>query len=759
MKPYFMAVALAMLCPAYIIAQSSFGGKIIDAQTNEALMGVNICIKGSTQGTTTDYYGKYNLSLHESDTLLISYIGYQKIILPFQSLKPIIKLQASAASINEFVISASREGQNRTEVPVAMSVISKQLLSETKATSLDQVLNKVTGVYMVDLGNEQHTMAIRQPINYKSLFLYLEDGIPIRPMGNFNHNALIEINMAALKNIEIIRGPSSSLYGSEAIGGAINFTTQAPSISPTAKVQAEVSSLGNRRTDFSFSNTHKKSGIYIGGYYGGQRNGFRPHSDFDKIALTLRWDYRFNNKTNLTTTATKVNYQTEQTGGVDSADFYGRNYTSYHTFSYRKVEALRMRSTLEHQWNESSYTFATIYFRNNLIEQNPFYGIRSTSNPLKARGEINQDGSQSYGTILQHRKHFAWLRSKATIGLSRDWSPVYYNARFIDVDRDKAGYFTGYTNTDSLLTNYNADLVNTAAYAQLEFHPLEKLKVTAAGRYDRLDYDFKNHLAPSAFTGAPDERNAFARFTPRIGVNYDLKKDRGIYGNYSVGFAPPGINDLYRGMKVPVLEPSIYKNYELGGWLTFSKGKGYVEAAVFRMDGTNQIINMLLSDGSYENRNAGQTAHQGIEYTVKYEPYKNILLRFSGTNALHTYKQFNEKGKDYSGKTMQTAPRQIINAEISWKPALVKNLRLSAEWQHLGPYFMDQENTETYEGYNLFNFRAGYAFKSLEYWLNIMNVSNELYATTVDKSAWGKNYRPGAPRAFHIGVAWNFSKA
>src|SRR5690606_21363508 len=133
--------------------------------------------------------------------------------------------------------------------------ISAEMLEETKPTRLDEVLNKVEGVYMVDLGNEQHTMAIRQPINYQGLFLYLEDGVPIRPTGVFNHNALLEMNMAGLSRIEVIRGPASSLYGSEAIGGAINFITLRPAAIPTGRISIQGNNNGYRRLDFNGSNT------------------------------------------------------------------------------------------------------------------------------------------------------------------------------------------------------------------------------------------------------------------------------------------------------------------------------------------------------------------------------------------------------------------------------------------------------------------------------------------------------------------------
>ncbi len=85
-------------------------------------------------------------------------------------------------------------------------------MEDTKATRIDQLVNKISGVNMVNLGNEQHQMSIRQPMTTKSLFLYLEDGIPIRTTGVYNHNALLEMNMPAAAQIEIIKAPPLPLW-------------------------------------------------------------------------------------------------------------------------------------------------------------------------------------------------------------------------------------------------------------------------------------------------------------------------------------------------------------------------------------------------------------------------------------------------------------------------------------------------------------------------------------------------------------------
>jgi outer membrane cobalamin receptor len=115
-------------------------------------------------------------------------------------------------------ITANRTATKRKETPVAISKLTAKTINETKATAVYEIINKTPGVLMVNLGNEQHMMSIRQPMTTNAYYLYLEDGLPIRPMGIFNHNALLEINQYNLQSIEVVKGPVSSLYGPEAVG-------------------------------------------------------------------------------------------------------------------------------------------------------------------------------------------------------------------------------------------------------------------------------------------------------------------------------------------------------------------------------------------------------------------------------------------------------------------------------------------------------------------------------------------------------------
>jgi iron complex outermembrane receptor protein len=248
MKSIFMITGLAVASLGSTCAQqAALRGTVLDAQSQQPLPGVAVVVPGTSTGTTTDAHGRFTLAAPaEARELTISFIGYntQRVRVPAAGQALTVRLEAAPVSLQGVVVSASREQEKRTEAPVAIGQVSAQLIADTKATAPYQLLNKVAGVYMVNLGNEQHMMAIRQPISTNAVYLYLEDGLPIRPIGIFNHNALYEINQAGVRSIEVVKGPASSLYGSNAIGGAINFLTQRPTPLPTVGASVQGGQAG-----------------------------------------------------------------------------------------------------------------------------------------------------------------------------------------------------------------------------------------------------------------------------------------------------------------------------------------------------------------------------------------------------------------------------------------------------------------------------------------------------------------------------------
>ncbi|HLZ86572.1 MAG TPA: TonB-dependent receptor [Puia sp.] len=657
--------------------------------------------------------------------------------------------------LDELVVTASRTAQRRTEAPVAISTVSARTIAETKANQLDQLLNKVSGVFMVDLGNEQHEMSIRQPMSTAGVFLYLEDGIPIRTTGIYNHNALLEMNAAAAGQIEIIRGPASSLYGAEAIGGAVNVITQAPPALPKGYVSVQRNNNGYTRADAQVGTAFGKWGVIASGYYANRTDGPIQYSDFHKTAVTIRADGRLSDRLVWTNALTYVNYYSDMYGSLDSVHFAQRNYHTPYSFTYRKVESLRARSTLDWRWNDRAATQVTVVFRNNSIGQDPSYYIsNSRSNPYLANGQINDNSFHSWMALVQHRQDFRFLGSRLIAGFSADFSPSTYWAKYIAIQRDAKGNYGNYTPTDSLLSNYATGISNIAEYLNYEVSPFHGLKVVAALRYDLFHYTFRNYLPPSALTGSPDTKNDFNRVTPKVGVTYNYK-GIGFYANYSQGYVPPQVTDLYNGVKVPYLRPQTFFNYEAGGWLALLQNKLYVDWSVYRMDGTNQIISVRQNDGTFINENAGKTRHEGVEYGVTVRPSEEWTLRVSGTQADHWFVVQYENGQNYNGRQMAAAPHFIANAELTWRPHFLKGFRIGAEWQRVGRYWMDDANTREYAGFGIVHFRTGYSFRAWEVWVNALNAFNRYYAALATKSTYGYSYNLGDPAEVTVGFAWH----
>jgi iron complex outermembrane recepter protein len=736
-------------------------GKVYDADTREPLPGAtvkagNIIVQSGIDGSFILPEGAQDIE--------VSFTGYftQKANRDHRY----IALKKNSNDMQEIVVSANRTLQKRTEAPAAITTINKQTIEDAKAQRLDFLLNKVSGVFMVNLGNEQHQMSIRQPMTTKSLFLYMEDGIPIRTSGVYNHNALLELNLPAAKSIEVIKGPSSALYGSEAIGGAVNVITQGAPAFTSGQVSVQLNDKGYKRTDVQAGTSFGKWGILVSGYYADKRNGPIEYSDFSKKAFTLRSDYRPNEKTSWTNTLALVDYYSDMSGSIDSIKFAQKDYTSLQTFTYRKVYALRYKSMLNHQWNTSSSTNIAVLYRDNSVGQNPSYSIGSTTDPSLFRGQINDNSFTTYALFATHTQKVNWLNSKIIAGSSVDYSPQDYYAKFISINRDTgSGKFVSYEApaVDSFLSKYKTGIVNLASYLDYECSPAKNLRFVLALRYDAFLYYFINGLTASTSVSTGSTVNKFSRITPKLGLTYNFK-NIGVYANFSQGYVPPQLTELYSSVKVaPYLLPQTFSNYELGGWASLQKNRLYLDWSLYRLDGTNEIISVRQPDNTFNNENAGSTRHAGIEYGITYKPITDLSIRFSGTNARHSFVNNTVRGVKYDGREMSGAPRFIANAEINYRPSFIKGLRVGAEWQHQSRYFMDDLDQYTYKGFDVFNFRAGYQLKGFELWLNALNATNLYYsvyssknATTSGNSSY--SYSLGDPREITVGLAYRFGK-
>jgi len=664
---------------------------------------------------------------------------------------------SSFSNLETVIISANKLKEKRISSPVAISVLSPKIIEEAKAQRIDYLLNKVSGVYMPSIGNEQHMMAIRQPISLKGLYLFLEDGMPIRTSGLYSSNALIEINTSNIHSIEILKGPASALYGAEAIGGVVNFLSSPIPISQLFNISSQLNDGGFKKLELSYGLPTSTGGWMISGALTDQKNGPLDYSDYNKKTISIRREFKINTKWTGYQSLNYIDYHTQMIGSVDSLRFAQKSLISQQSFTYRQINALRFRQNLAYRWNDNSTTTINLMYRNNTMDQNPTYSIASTSNPTKYKGQVNSNHFDAYVLDLQHQWNLKAINSKLILGGYWDNTQQNLIAHYIDILKDTAiGKYTKYSYPakDSLVTSYKTQINNKAIYVNFIAKISNSLHWNMALRYDDFEYLFNNQLK----YGTPSSNNHFNNWAPKLGFTYN-QKNWGGYLNYSEGFVPPQITEIYNTVRVPYLLPQLFKNMELGAW--YQIPKFYAEFSIYQLNGNNEIISVRQSDGVNLNQNSGSTKHIGIEYQIKYKINNDLEWYWNASNAKHNYIHTQIKGVTVDGNQMTAAPSFFSNMTLYWKPKAP--FHASIEWQDQSAYYMDETNANKYPGFSVFNIRAGYNFKKSEIWLNLLNVGNTYYSTMATKNFSVKGnaayaYYIGDPRTITIGWKWSIIK-
>lgn len=223
-----------VICCLFFMSSNAQTAQIIGTVTDEGdpIPNANIYLEGTDLGTTTDDNGSFLLNNIPPGALLlkVKVLGYQpftlKIILASNESKSIfIPLKAVAEELDEMVVTGTLKAVKRAESPVPVEVYSPTFLKKNPTASIFEALQNVNGVRPQINCNVCNTGDIHINGLEGPYTLVLIDGMPI-VSGLGSVYGLSGIPNSLIEHIEIVKGPASSLYGSEAVGGLINIITK-----------------------------------------------------------------------------------------------------------------------------------------------------------------------------------------------------------------------------------------------------------------------------------------------------------------------------------------------------------------------------------------------------------------------------------------------------------------------------------------------------------------------------------------------------
>ena len=222
MKKKCLLTAVFSWIVVSMFAQTALKGKVVNAETNEPVVGANIRIDHSLAGCTTNGKGEFNISnLPEgTHTLSVTHVSFlpQKYTADSQDENILIKMNESYINLGQVVITGTGTHRRMTNSPVPIQVITAKDLGNANVTNLEDALVKLTP-NVTTMTNGMGTTLSLNGMN-EDYMLLLENGKRLTGDDRYTR-----INIANIKRIEILSGAASALYGSDAIGGVINIIT------------------------------------------------------------------------------------------------------------------------------------------------------------------------------------------------------------------------------------------------------------------------------------------------------------------------------------------------------------------------------------------------------------------------------------------------------------------------------------------------------------------------------------------------------
>lgn len=303
MKYLLSFLCVIFLCASATSAQQKFG--IIEGKINHngrPVPGVSVGISSLQIGDPSDEQGYYQITRIPAGTyvLQVSAVGYKsestKVnVKPDTVLHIDFELEQSLLELDQLVVTGTMRETYVKDSPVKVSVISNEFLQKNPSSSLMDNINFINGLYeQVSCGvcgtNDIRINGMDGP--YTSVLI---DGMPI--MGALaSVYGLNGINPAIIQTIEIVKGPSSTLYGSEAMGGVINIRTVDPESAPHVTMEAYGTTHEEANLNLSlthqtkaFSTVFSGNGFYFDRFLDENKDLFADITKRKRISLFNRW--------------------------------------------------------------------------------------------------------------------------------------------------------------------------------------------------------------------------------------------------------------------------------------------------------------------------------------------------------------------------------------------------------------------------------------------------------------------------------------
>lgn len=649
----------------------------------------------------------------------------------------------STRMLGEVVVKSYASNKSINLVPAAIAVIDSVQLQRFNNQSLVSAFNTIAGVRMEERSPGSYRIAIRgsslrAPFGIRNVKFYW-NGLPLTDGGGNTYLNLLD--NTSIEKVEILKGPSGSLYGA-GTGGVIllnGWSGKGTQIS----VRSTSGSYGLFNVQTLAHGLIGKAKVAFT-YAHQQSEGYRQNSSTNRDAFSLQLQHAIGDRGVLSSSLfyTDLFYQTP--GGLTQAQ-YDANPAQARTDAAGKKASIYNKTffgglSYDHQWNEQWS-----------IHLGAYGSITDFVNPTFLNYEKRKEENAGGRVEAHYHLSTGSIKGKWTFGGEAQFfhSPI----RNYDNVQGASGNLQVEDEIDSRLL---------IAFGQLEVELPKDYSITIGSSYTFIDYKF-NRL--SSLPPIQQQREFNPAFSPRVAILKKWSKNFSVYGSMSKGFSPPTAAEVRPSTSSfnDSLQAETGLNYEVGVKGS-SKGFSY-EVALYYFSLDQTIVVQRLNNADYF-INSGNTDQKGAEVTLAWTPFTNRKsvvrsMRWWSSFTWNQYRfgRYNKNGLDFSGKQLTGVPPTIFTGGVDL--GLGKCFTFNSTLHYTDRIPLNDSNATYASDYLLLGAKLNYAphipgKQRINIWVGADNLLDQTYSLGNDlNAAANRFFNAAAKRNYFVGLSFS----
>lgn len=653
--------------------------------------------------------------------------------------------------IEDVRVTAFETNASIRKVAAAVTVLNGEKLKRITTTSFVPAMNTVPGVKMDERSPGSYRLSIRgnllrSTFGVRNVKMYW-NGIPFT-----DANGNTYLNQIAFNNIgriEIIKGPSGSMYGA-GTGGVVLMSSTVDDTSKYVSIGLTGGSYGLRAGNAAYvAGTENSSSLITLDHI--QSDGYRRQTNHQRDVANYAGTYAINEKQKMSANIfySDLYYQTPGalTAAEQAADpKQARPRTATLPGAVEQQAALYLKTIyagFSHQyqfnnrWNNTTglYTSHTKFknptIRNYERRAEQGAGVRSVTNYTNQTLDISAGGEYQFS-----------FNNAATYG-------------------NKLGV------ADTLQYQDEIDNRHFNIFLQATTR-IERLSLSGGVSYNNFQYKFLRVSDPGTPRGSSDFE---PQFIPRISLNYTFNTQVNFYAAVSKGYSPPSIDEVHAsdGIFNKALRAETGDNYEAGLKAGLLNNKLWTEVTYYIYKLQNTIVSRRDASGADFYVNAGSTDQKGLEVALNYVPVYNatgfvreLQFRAAYTNINARFKNYQQGNAIYNGNRLTGTPPNVVS--LGADLLFGSGFYLNTNYNYTDAIPLNDANTFMAEHYNLLSGKAGFKTSSqnkiaFDIYITAEKSLNNPYSLGNDLNAAGNRfYNPTAPQQFVVGVITRFKR-